>query len=175
MEIGAKKAKRKGGNVLRIVRINPPDSTSKCYRLFGEVFKVADINSAKVVSNTEFLDSIDRSLIPQGSPYALIYFYFVGIPHNQLVQVYADDNGPLTKETVFKASAKIFKEGKTRIWLPSAIHIINASEKLNGIDLDLKHGKAYFIKISHNHSFWFDIQHVRTDFGLREYLPRKEK
>lgn len=67
-------ARKAGANIIRIIEVEEPDGfTSDCYRMRGALYR--NLDEANLVKVNDFRKQMNRSLLAEGSDYAVVYFY----------------------------------------------------------------------------------------------------
>ncbi|MBA3829327.1 MAG: DUF2846 domain-containing protein [Taibaiella sp.] len=132
------KARKIGGNILKITKLKEPSMVSSCYNLHADVYYIDDFSKLKnqVDSYTYKL----KHLIPENAKYALLYFYrpanYTGAIISYNIHLNDSTIGRIANRTKF--SIKVYKQGPATIW--------TRTEARKEIHPDIQFGKAYFIK-----------------------------
>ena len=67
-------ARKLGGNILKITEIIEPNMSSTCYRISAEVMFTPDLKAVEATQQ-RLREQADKSRLPAGTPYALLYAY----------------------------------------------------------------------------------------------------
>lgn len=115
--IAVKKTQALGGNILKITELKTPDSWSMDYKIYGNVYKVNDLEGFVRQLNENTLKILD-TVMPDTASYALLYIYrrhgYAGsaVRYN----IYVDDEVVCRSKAGSKYVVKLTKPGATRIW-----------------------------------------------------------
>jgi hypothetical protein len=165
MQDGIDRTRKAGGNVLKITEWLTPDAISTCYRLRGEIYHVDDFEALKAYYKA-INDSVIRTLVPDTAHYAVLYLYSPLTAKSSFLKysVYVRDV-PIWKFRWEKYLAvRIYKEGKTDIW--------THTERGSSVPVDIRFGKAYFLKCSVNGSGFVGsgaIRLVEPRTGVKQF------
>lgn len=183
LQIAKEKAAERGGNILKIRAVRPPDGKSTCYRIDATVYYTADrklLQAEKQRKIWEYkvgTDSLIATLIPPDAPYALLYIYRPRSAHGWAVEytMHVNDSALGMVNNDKKFIAKVSQEGPSKIWA--------RTEARYQKELDVQHGNVYFIRCRVS-SFAVLMGHPRFEIipayqGYKEFLqtdsPREKR
>lgn len=164
IEQAKEKARKAGGNILKITRLIEPGFSSSCYNLHADVYYIADL--AKLERPVNAVAEELKKLLPPDAPYALLYFYrpssYVGaiIAYN----IHLNDSMVGRIYNGSKFAVKVYNEGAANIW--------TRTEARRELHPNIKFGKAYFIRCGVKMGVLVgqpDMNIVDPEQGLEEY------
>ncbi|WP_143059187.1 hypothetical protein [Chitinophaga arvensicola] len=171
MQQATDKAIQAGGNIVKIKELKHPDMFSTCYRLTGEIYYYPDILGL-IAEKFRIVDSIINTVLPDTASYALLYIYRpdtdlgAGISYNVLL----DDSVVCRVKNSTSFLIKVYKTGTAKI---SA-----KTETRKEVTLDIRPGKAYFIKCTIAPGGFVgrpELNVIEASPGLYEFNAVKEK
>jgi len=160
------KVVNKGGNILKITRWKKPSALgSTCYQVWGEAYFADDVAAVKQAIDS-IPDTVTHNLINENADYAILYIYRPRAYVGSLLRyvVHLDDEDILTVANGTFDTVRIYKEGPASIWAT----IETRSEQT----LDIRFGKAYFIRCEVGTGVWAgrpNIFFVSPNRGYKEY------
>ncbi len=140
IEKAKKKARKAGGNIVRITSLKEPNDGNACFRLKADIYYSEDPKAviAKMVS---VQDSITKSKFPENPQYALLYLYNKNAAFGDSfmdLDIYDENTKIATVRNSSKYAIKLYEEGERKIWFNS--------EKSDSVKIDVKFGQEYFME-----------------------------
>lgn len=164
MNLAKEAALKKGGNILKIIRLIPPDVNSQCYRLQADVYSTDKLDEYKAYYNS-ITDSIMKRILPDTAQYALLYIYrpkiYTGMTIAQPFKLYIGNDEICNIENGANYVVKLTQKGSTTIHAKV--------EKRDEVVLDVKHGNVYFIRVDVTPGMMSarpDLEQAPADIGL---------
>jgi hypothetical protein len=133
-----RQTRQAGGNVLKINQIIPPSWASSCYQIIGEAFYAQDIPAMQAeLSRRRAAD--EKSQLPAGTPYALLYAYRpAGLGAKAVsYDVRLNDSVVYRARYDTRSVIRLTKPGSVTLW---------AENSSTPLTLEVEPGKEYFLR-----------------------------
>ena len=136
------KVRKAGGNILKVNTWRVPNSLSTCYGLKGEAYFTDDLAGLRR-SIAQRADSIERSLVPDGARYAMLYVYRPnGIGPLVSYNLHLGDSIICRVRNEKYYAIRLDKEGPANLWTRTEVRV--------DVPIDIHFGKVYFLKCGVN-------------------------
>lgn len=136
LEIAKEKARKLGGNLVKITEHKYPDGWSSCHRIKAEVYKI----SGPIILPQKANTGAWKQLIQDTAQYALVCLYRPGNYAGPAMKarIFANEKLVSRLRNNSRQIIKVHKEGPLTIWAET--------EKRDEVELDIKFGEVYFIR-----------------------------
>lgn len=127
------KAKKMGGNVVKITQLVSPVFISQCYSIKAEVYYVKDLSDYDQARNTGSMASANTN-------YATIYLYRLADTTLALgYRVHVDNDSIICSvKSKSRDSVNVYKEGGITLWAET--------EKRQDLKLEARFGHSYYVR-----------------------------
>jgi hypothetical protein len=171
IEKAKEKARKTGGNIIKLTEINPPNFASSCYQIKADIYFTNDIkavgNKLLIVQDPELLNNFGSN-----PNFAVIYLFR---PKNYTgsaisYDVHIGDSIVRRVKNNSKFAIKLYREGKTEVWAKT--------ESLASLTIDVKFGEEYYLKCGIKTGFWVGVPEMNfldKSQGRSEYLNVENK
>lgn len=164
MNLAKEAALKKGGNILKITSVMPPDASSQCYRVKADVYSTDKLDEYKAYYKS-ITDSIMKHILPDTALYALLYIYrpkiYTGMTIAQPFKLFTGNEEICNIANGANCIVKLTQIGSTTIYAKV--------EKRDEVVLDVKHGNVYFIRVDVTPGMMSarpDLEEAPADMGL---------
>lgn len=137
LEAAERKARKKGGNVIKIKRVLFPDNWNSCYRIKGDIYRMDDVRGYWK-EQARLLDSVCYNDVTRKAGYAVLMLYINKIERKPRADLVINDSVACRLTSFSRYGIRLTKMGKTKIWASCAPQAV--------IEIDVQPGKTYFIK-----------------------------
>ena len=164
MSAAKEEARKKGSNIIAIIKFKKPSMTNTCYRIKANLYR--NENPKLITELQDKLAAKNMSHLPKDANYAVIHFYrpryFPGSAIGYKVKV--NDGKVIGKmKNGAQFTYKTTDYGETKIW---------SKDKEEYLSLDIQPGQEYFVKCTVRAGFPVakpDMFTIENEIGREEY------